>query len=242
MKFIVIIGAQKCGTTTLFEMLQANPQISASKTKETNYFLTDGKISVAGYLKNYTKTPADFYLEASPGYTLTRKTALETTEKIQTLTKRNPNVEFHFVYVIRNPIDRIESLYRHAMTRPDFGIPNFYPESIDDIPAEVIESTCYESVKNIFRNRFGFDALTVVDFDELTQYPNATIKRIATAAGFLCHDVSRLKRANDSGYLIDQFYWNRPNKASACKKWRLPEPVRAEILDRLLRECLEFVD
>ncbi|MDT8453265.1 MAG: sulfotransferase [Gammaproteobacteria bacterium] len=70
--FVVIIGAMKSGTTSLFDILGQHPQICAAKEKEPNFFVTDSDSKkVDGYLGLWAwdKVKYKYALESSVAYT-----------------------------------------------------------------------------------------------------------------------------------------------------------------------------
>ena len=121
----IIIGAQKCGTTSLYRNLVKHPQILESFTKEVHYFDLN-------YQKNYAWYKAHFPLqlwhwikdlfsgsksitgEASPYYIYHPHAARRTAQAI-------PHVKL--IVILRNPVDRAYSEYQHQRRV------NFEPEA-----------------------------------------------------------------------------------------------------------------
>jgi len=68
----LIVGAQKCGTTTLYDILNEHPEANMSSVKEINFFSFDNKLSKGlEYYSSYFKKPTKKHKitgEASPGY------------------------------------------------------------------------------------------------------------------------------------------------------------------------------
>jgi hypothetical protein len=115
---LIIIGGLKCGTTSIHHYLGLHPEIHMSKPKELNFFVEelnwdlgldwyrgrfDGRFAVRG--------------ESSPHYTnLPRFTGVA--ERIR---EHTPDAKL--IYMVRDPISRILSHWRHAVgagyeTRP----------------------------------------------------------------------------------------------------------------------------
>lgn len=102
----IVIGAMKCGTTSLYYALDAHPEIEMSDRKETDFFIR---------ARNYRRG-TDWYEdrfpasgqargECSPNYTkahLFPRVARRMHDLV-------PDV--HLVYMVRDPIDRIVSHY-----------------------------------------------------------------------------------------------------------------------------------
>ncbi|GCD77741.1 hypothetical protein JCM31826_12230 [Thermaurantimonas aggregans] len=104
----VIIGAQKSGTSTLFEWLKVQPGIVPSVEKELHYFDFSHTKGIDFYLSRFEKKEGTLLLEASPMYLF------------------HPHVPermcTHFPYaklilLLRNPVDRAWSQYRMNVRR-----------------------------------------------------------------------------------------------------------------------------
>jgi tetratricopeptide (TPR) repeat protein len=104
----LIIGAPKCGTTTLFENINKHPQVLDPIYKETRYF--DTKLSQYGsdyYFAHFPPTPEDNSFitgESDPGYIYTKNGP-------QNIFELLPNIKL--ILIFRNPVDRTISQYHH---------------------------------------------------------------------------------------------------------------------------------
>ena len=108
-RHLLLIGAQKCGTSSLFHLLVTHPDILPSTKKEPEFFSRS-----QGHRKNdileYTdlwpgrdKVPGAYLLEASTGYT-------KYPEEIGVAQRIfEADIDPHFIYVTRDPFKRIES-------------------------------------------------------------------------------------------------------------------------------------
>jgi hypothetical protein len=109
---VLVIGAQKCGTTALQEFFVRHPQCAGGKGKETNFFVDESpwpigrwKLGVDWYRAQFED--AEIRADVTPSYTfwpllpgvVERAHALVPDAKI--------------VYLVRDPIDRMMSHYRH---------------------------------------------------------------------------------------------------------------------------------
>ncbi|NER51570.1 MAG: hypothetical protein F6J92_33995, partial [Symploca sp. SIO1A3] len=112
--FAVIIGAMKCGTTSLFYYLSEHPQITAAKDKEPHFFSYDSNFAkgMSCYQALWDWQPEHLIaLEASSTYTMHPK-YLDVPERIAQV----KDAEFRFIYVMRHPFARIESHIRHLLS------------------------------------------------------------------------------------------------------------------------------
>ena len=115
-----IIGAMKAGTTTLYYWLRKDPALRLSSRKEPDFFTSPGifKSSASKGLQWYAslfKPGPGPTGECSTGYT---KYPTDTGVP-ERLHAHNP--ELRFIYVLRNPIDRLASHVAHnqaAWRRP----------------------------------------------------------------------------------------------------------------------------
>lgn len=109
---LLIPGAAKAGTTSLYHYLAAHPQCAMSRTKET-YFFTKcySPGNVERYAKNFSDLPqsAKIIGEASPTYL----SIPEAAKRIRAELGRN----LRFVLLLRNPVDRATSAFWHVQKR-----------------------------------------------------------------------------------------------------------------------------
>jgi Sulfotransferase domain len=100
-----ILGAGKCGTTTLWRILSHHPDIHMSATKEPTFFCSyyqnvKDPVSYSRLFDN----PARYRSEASHAYFSNPQTA-------RVLRELFPDAKF--IVILRNPKNRAYSLYRH---------------------------------------------------------------------------------------------------------------------------------
>lgn len=105
-----IIGAAKCGTTSLHHYLGLHPQICMSEPKET-YFLEreDWREALEEYARCFAE-PADVRGDASTSYTQYPRVP-HIPERIHEL-----NPETRHVYLVRDPVDRAEAHFQQSVS------------------------------------------------------------------------------------------------------------------------------
>jgi hypothetical protein len=173
----VIIGAMKCGTSTLHAQLAAQPQFFMSEPKEPNFFSND-EIHAKGeawYRSLFTAAPEG----AIKGESSTHYTKLPTYPKtVERLASLIPHAKF--IYVTRDPVERLVSQYIHEWTegRIACGI----DEAIDKHP-ELVAYSRYGYQLQPFIERFGRERILRIEFEAMTSEPDATLKRIAAFLG-----------------------------------------------------------
>lgn len=112
---VIVIGAMKCGTTTLFAHLARHPEIAGSRVKEPEFFSEHQGhgVDVDRYEELWDFDPAThrYCVEASTGY---MKYPVEMSVPDRLL---EAGIEPRFLYVVRDPIDRMESQFNHGLVR-----------------------------------------------------------------------------------------------------------------------------
>ena len=105
---VIVIGAQKCGTSTLHYYLGHHPEISASDPKELNFFI-DAKNWDLGldWYRGHFDPAKPARLESSPNYT--------TWPHFDGIAERMAQVvpDAKLIFVVRDPIARIEAHWVH---------------------------------------------------------------------------------------------------------------------------------
>jgi hypothetical protein len=121
---VVIVGAPKCGTTSLYGYLKDHPGVYASPIKEPNFFCLDTPaLRVVDNWKDYgglfrSARPGQLRLEASTAYLLSPVA-------VPAILEASPKARI--IVTIRNPIDMIVSyhaqkLYAFEEDQPDFAV------------------------------------------------------------------------------------------------------------------------
>lgn len=128
MKFLIIPGFAKSGTTFLFEQLAASgAPINLPKRKEVDYFRSAE--SFEGYLDQFeTQDPDKVFLDASPLY------GLPGTNVASTIKKTLKGHDVKFIFCLRDPLSRAYSHYMHDISTHFFlyahGPYSFYSPSV----------------------------------------------------------------------------------------------------------------
>jgi hypothetical protein len=158
----IIVGAQKCGTTTLYDILNTHPLLVGSSKKEPNFFSENAnwRESISAYEALFTPQYNALYFEASTSYTFYPVLNLNIWDDIY---QYNPNMKF--IYILRNPIDRVVSSYMHTFER------GYTDKSIEDAICQdmflTTTSRYYTQIKP-YITRFGRDRVLILDFDDLS--------------------------------------------------------------------------
>jgi len=104
----VIIGAQKCGTTSLHYYLNNHPQIDMSREKELDFFIgTKNWHRGVEWYKSHFRAHKNIQGESSPNYTAYPRYQGVAQRMFSTIPKAK------LIYILRDPVDRIISHYIH---------------------------------------------------------------------------------------------------------------------------------
>jgi len=105
---LIVIGAQKCGTSGLHYYLSLHPEISVSRPKELNFFIGERNWPKGvDWYRSHFDPNAKVRSEASPNYTAYPQ-HLEVPERMHSVV---PDAKL--LYMVRDPIDRIAAHWVH---------------------------------------------------------------------------------------------------------------------------------
>ena len=177
--FALIIGTMKGGTTSLFNYLAEHPQISPCIEKEPCFFSDRAKLN-RGYdyyqsLWNFDSNVHKVALEASTSYTrVTHPQYLNAAPNIYRYSNSN-RIDFKFIYILRNPLDRIESHYTHGRA---WGFGETEKSLTEGINREVLETSMYAMQIEEYYQRFSADRILLLNFEDLKRHPQAILQKI----------------------------------------------------------------
>jgi hypothetical protein len=171
--FCLIIGAMKCGTTSLFYYLAEHPQIAPAKEKEPHFFAYDSYYSrgIDEYHRLWNWQPGQtIAMEASTTYTMHPK-YLQVPERIAQV--QNANVRF--IYMIRHPIARVKSHMRHLLS-------GGHQQKVEVIE-EHLAFTEYARQLDRFSSIFGRDRIHCLLLEDLQADPKTELYKICQFLG-----------------------------------------------------------
>ncbi|MFT6073172.1 MAG: hypothetical protein ACJAZ1_000078 [Yoonia sp.] len=170
----IIIGAMKCGTTTLQAQLAAQPGIFMTTPKEPNFFSDDAVYAQGqGWYRSlfYDAAPGDLKGEASTHYTKLPTYPQTVARMSQVL------MAPRLIYVIRNPVTRAVSHYIHEWSEGRM--------SQDAIAAFASDATLqayshYPMQLAPFIDAFGLDAIHLTSLELMKADPDGEMAKIST--------------------------------------------------------------
>jgi hypothetical protein len=169
----MIIGAQKCGTSSLAKQLAEHPDICFCKTKEPGYFdrTEDWEAGLEEYHKLYSPTNGQICGEASTMYTFLP----EWQGTHSRLFAYNP--ELKLIYIMRQPVERVISNYAHRLVRSRVKDP---PEIAVFQDPTYINRTRYGVQIRPYLELFKRENILLLIFEEYISDQPKTLNQIAT--------------------------------------------------------------
>lgn len=169
----LVIGAMKCGTTSLYYYLADHPQIGMSPVKETDFFLDEHGHWHRGrdwYARQFPDD-AEARGECAPNYTK-RHLFDGVPERIQSLC---PDIQL--IYLVRDPVERTISHYvgSRLQGREERS---FEAAVADEDHSNYVLTSKYHTQLQPYLDRFPEENLLVCATEDLKASPRATLRRM----------------------------------------------------------------
>ena len=169
---LLIVGAQKCGTTTLKRLLDSHTALSSSSTGEPHFFSTCGnwRRELSEYHDLFDWDEGDIHFEKSTSYTFYPHRNLEIWKDI-----RSYNPKIKIIYTVRNPRERIISAYMHGYERGYHDLS--LEEAVTEMPL-LLNSSRYASQITPFIQALGRDQVKIIFLNDLIEKPDETLHSV----------------------------------------------------------------
>ena len=225
----IVIGAMKCGTSTLAAQLGAQEGLFMTTPKEPNYFSDDAVFAKGpGWYEALFEgaRPGDLRGEASTHYTK-RPDLPDTLPRM-----RAALPEVRLVYMIRDPMVRLVSHYIHAWSEGWVSAPL---DRVIDSYTPLVDYGRYGWQITPFVEAYGAGAICLTSLERLRADPGGELTRIARHLGHAGPVAWQEDRARDNvsaermrklplhGLLIDN------PVAAALRRALVPKALRARI-------------
>jgi hypothetical protein len=192
--FLIIGGAEKAGTTSLYGYLASHAEICASSSKETDYFRR-ADVSMSGYLEQFPPlaTGHRIRLESSPGY------LAESASVAPAMANVVPRARL--VFVLRDPVDRLRSCFHFYQSRlhlpPSMSIGEYanltmlYAQDQDaarssgllDWHLDALSRGRYDLSVPHFWQHFSRSQILLIAYESLARDARSTTRRVAVFGG-----------------------------------------------------------
>jgi hypothetical protein len=173
---LIVIGAQKCGTSGLHYYLSLHPEISVSRPKELNFFIAERNWPKGvDWYRSHFDPEARVRSEASPNYTAYPQ-HLDVPERMQSVVP-----EAKLLYMVRDPIDRIAAHWVHNYAKRrekgDLRTTLLHPNT-----SYLARSHYYAQLQRFLR-LYPFERVMVIEQEELRNRRLETLQRIFEFVG-----------------------------------------------------------
>jgi hypothetical protein len=214
---LIIIGAMKCGTTALHGLLDQHPDIAMAAAKELNFFFGPATDPGHGTVSTWHRG-SEWYAsqfdgqarvrgEASPGYT-----SPDHPEAADRMASVVPDARL--IYLVRDPIDRAVSQYRHHQADGTEHRP--IAEALLDPGSQYIARGRYYERLAPFIRFFPTEQILILAQEELLSGPERSLERVYRFVGVQAapQPAARIQRWNVArGDHVDLPRWLRDRLA-----------------------------
>ena len=241
-----IIGAPKCGTTSIHATLKNHPDIFMPDQKELQFFATDlfckNYITKKQYLELFSPAKDEKIIgEASVWYLYSKDAPIN-------IKKFNKNSKF--LVILRNPVHMLESLHAQFIFDNMEQFSNF--QLALDMEDErkrgkLVKSSVsnrkflyysdivryLEQIKR-YLELFGEENVKILIFEKLLKNPEEHINSISDfleISRFELPDMQRLNRRKEAGSSILRSLINPPNKLKDAMRTCIPFGIRRRIVE-----------
>lgn len=218
-----LIGAMKCGTTSLYASLKSHPAVCPGRVKEPQFFSHDPV---------FRRGP-DWYRSQWPGWNPEiHAVALDATtshakapcfrHSPRRIHQFNPTAKL--IYLVRDPFERIQSHYRMSLAKDWYLLPLDQGVS----PLALTISRYYFQLQR-YREHFPKESILVIDLADLSENPERNLSRIC----------DHLNIAGSAGLILDKRHSGEeyraqcPESGAASERCILSGKNRNQILRSL---------
>ena len=206
----LIIGATKCGTSSLYYYLSHHPQVLFSHKKELNFFLKHFNQGIDWYLSHFPSITdhSDFLTgEATPNYLRFPRVAKRIQESC-------PDVKL--IILLRNPVERAVSWHYHkkntgltndsleqAITREIKLLETLSESDITKIgfndPDNIIASLYYYQIK-AWMSYLPRQQFLILKSEDFYEYPENTMSQVFDFLDLPAHKIDQYPKINVGSY------------------------------------------
>jgi hypothetical protein len=182
------IGAQKCGTTWLYELLSLHPSIRFPAGKEIHFWDGHRDRGIEWYSSLFPDQPGSAVAgEITPAY------AILPPDTIGEIRRAFPAVRL--IYLLRNPVERAWSAALMAMHRAELQIDEVSDQwFIDHFESRGSRSRGdYEACIRNWRAAFSCEQLELIRYETIRERPLDVYRRCCAHLGVEPHDTEQIR-------------------------------------------------
>lgn len=170
---LIIIGAMKCGSTSLHAYLDMHPEIQMSNPKELNFFSSE---------ENYNKGTSWYHTFFEEGFKYNGESSINYTKKhvfkdVAIRMKNCLGSDVKLIYIVRDPIDRFQSNFTDSKTACEipstYSINKFIEDDIDNNP--LLKTSMYYYQIEDFVSNFDLKNMYFLKANDLKRDPQTTM-------------------------------------------------------------------
>lgn len=166
------IGAQKCGTSWLYENLHHHPEVKFPGGKEVHFFdrwNMDDQAALDWYMRLFADGGGDI----TPAYAILER------QKISAIKRLFPNVKI--IYIIRNPVERAWSAALMGLKMCDMHIDEASDQWFIDHfnSAGSMKRGDYKACINNWLEFYDKNQLLLLNYHDIAKNPEEFITRVA---------------------------------------------------------------
>jgi hypothetical protein len=220
---LIVIGAQKCGTSGLHYYLSLHPEVSMSTPKELNFFIAERNWprGLEWYSRHFDPA-ARCRGESSPNYTAFPQ-HMGVPERMAEVV---PDAKL--IYIVRDPIDRITAHYVHNFAkRREKGD---LRQTLTHPNTSYISRSKYFTQLQRFLEFYDRDQIHVIENSRLRDDRAATLREVFEFVGVdpdfehpkfeqVRHSSSRKKRATRLGMRVQKMSRSRLGRRVPRRAW-----------------------
>jgi hypothetical protein len=169
---LIVMGAQKCGTTSLHYYLGLHPEIYMSKEKELNYFVAEYNWGKGiDWYRSHFRANARILGEASNSYS-NFPFYPGVPERMHAIIP-----EARLIYILRDPVERILSHYMHLWTSGEESRP--LPEALEDLESSpYVSRSMYHRQVEQYLPYFSDSRILIITAEALLRDRLNTLQRV----------------------------------------------------------------
>lgn len=208
---LVVMGAQKSGTTSLHDTLARHPSIFMSTPlKEAGYFLPDHALKKR--LERYRLTRAEnreqllehYMLKGYDGEPIFGESPTDYSFSDRARGNRIPeriralSPDTRFVYIVRNPFERILSAQRHNLGRHGVDLLEAIRTGNAGIYNSLIMTSLYHHQVSAYLEHFDIDRIHIMRFEDFVRDHSAPMRDLSEFLGIGPMEMAAPVRSNAS--------------------------------------------